>query len=733
LFGNLFTNGQFRSPPRRQLFSLSQKFSRSPLTNSVNHEKSPLQRTFERNFLGDVISCINQQQRQKLSPSEMKKASPKEKNEPKVLFTLHHPQNDGKEGQISGCEEEDSAEVRIEFSKDEGGGNGKCAAHDLSKTNSKMNAQPGAATKPEIKPGASYLSECSAAEGEKQLSPMSSAKLKTIFHPPKWKQPRSIFSVSPLPAERAQGATQQREPLWAHSCNSNKLLEKAGVDECLKKPLSVKSEGTDKLKEVNCAHLDCNSDGKCETSVDCAEKISYSSSNNGSTKSDSNPLDNICSDSLDDIPRQSKSRLRRKKGKKSAKSSDKELNACSHKASDATDIVANASKTEVYCKLCGITLSKPQCFYSLGSLCTDGEFCETDSDDINRHPVGDIDDVPPVIEIQSHHDTGYTSSDDFENESNLSKELRRAWSNNRQESGSYDGDYETDNCEETTFSPEKMSDDMALKPLVSVGEPIAIKDYALWEWKSDTPTSRAMKKGYGFISSRTGCQHLRQIRGDNYCAIRAVLFQALAGRLPIMNLFASEKITKLEKIPSLHASLDQWSFANRLPVPQTEVITTLEKFLAFFSEQIRKICDIPSQPERIESTLSLLNNETDEFKILEATKLLMYDAAVHLYKRLSRGEDVPVFAMLLFARDSCDSPPGLLTNHLNKTGDTGGLEQVEMCLLGYTLGVVIQVIRPSQVDEEDFIAYYPPLDDVPKYTPTVTLVAEDDRHYNIVM
>ena len=56
-----------------------------------------------------------------------------------------------------------------------------------------------------------------------------------------------------------------------------------------------------------------------------------------------------------------------------------------------------------------------------------------------------------------------------------------------------------------------------------------------------------------------------------------------------------------------------------------------------------------------------------------------------------------------------------------------------MCLLGYTLGVVIQVIRPSQVDKEDFIAYYPSLDDAAKYTPLVTLVAEDDRHYNIVM
>ena len=55
----------------------------------------------------------------------------------------------------------------------------------------------------------------------------------------------------------------------------------------------------------------------------------------------------------------------------------------------------------------------------------------------------------------------------------------------------------------------------------------------------------------------------------------------------------------------------------------------------------------------------------------------MYDAAVQLNKRLSRGEDVPVFSMLLFARDSCESPRDLLFNHLNKTGDTGGLEQVK--------------------------------------------------------
>ena len=200
------------------------------------------------------------------------------------------------------------------------------------------------------------------------------------------------------------------------------------------------------------------------------------------------------SDSLDNILGESASRSRRRKDRRSSGSSVKESNACSHRPSvGINDVVANASKTEVFCAQCGITLSKPQCFYSLGSLCTDGEVCETDSDDINRHPVGDIDDDPPMVDVQSHHDTGYTSSDDFDNDSTFSKELDPAWSHDKRETDSYDGDYESDN-EETGLKPDSMSDDKALKPLASVGEPIAIKDYALREWKSDTATSRAMKK-----------------------------------------------------------------------------------------------------------------------------------------------------------------------------------------------------------------------------------------------
>ena len=57
--------------------------------------------------------------------------------------------------------------------------------------------------------------------------------------------------------------------------------------------------------------------------------------------------------------------------------------------------------------------------------------------------------------------------------------------------------------------------------------------------------------------------------------------------------------------------------------------------------------------------------------------------------------------------------------------------QVEMFLLGYTLGVRISVVRPSHFSKEDYITHFPSegADGYPK----VYLVAEDDRHYNALV
>ncbi|KAH3846657.1 hypothetical protein DPMN_088959 [Dreissena polymorpha] len=52
-----------------------------------------------------------------------------------------------------------------------------------------------------------------------------------------------------------------------------------------------------------------------------------------------------------------------------------------------------------------------------------------------------------------------------------------------------------------------------------------------------------------------------------------------------------------------------------------------------------------------------------------------------------------------------------------------------MCLLGYSLGVRIRVLRLIYFNKVDFEAFYPPEDK--DDLPVVTLISEDDRHYNI--
>ncbi len=70
-----------------------------------------------------------------------------------------------------------------------------------------------------------------------------------------------------------------------------------------------------------------------------------------------------------------------------------------------------------------------------------------------------------------------------------------------------------------------------------------------------------------------------------------------------------------------------------------------------------------------------------DFAIMEAMKLLMLEQAVSLYRRMQRGEDVPVWVFILFARDTSPDPQTLVRNHFNNVGDTGGLEQVRDTLI----------------------------------------------------
>ena len=57
--------------------------------------------------------------------------------------------------------------------------------------------------------------------------------------------------------------------------------------------------------------------------------------------------------------------------------------------------------------------------------------------------------------------------------------------------------------------------------------------------------------------------------------------------------------------------------------------------------------------------------------------------------------------------------------------------QVEMFLLSHTLGVNIKVVRPNAFGTEDFVCNFSRDDGTE--CPSIALVAEDDRHYNVLL
>ena len=76
--------------------------------------------------------------------------------------------------------------------------------------------------------------------------------------------------------------------------------------------------------------------------------------------------------------------------------------------------------------------------------------------------------------------------------------------------------------------------------------------------------------------------------------------------------------------------------------------------------------------------LSRLNNDPHlDMIICEAMKLHMMVVAMDLYIDNISGANIPLFAMIMYARHTSQTPEELMTNHLNPVGDTAGLEQVE--------------------------------------------------------
>ncbi|XP_023182419.1 ubiquitin thioesterase otulin [Xiphophorus maculatus] len=283
-----------------------------------------------------------------------------------------------------------------------------------------------------------------------------------------------------------------------------------------------------------------------------------------------------------------------------------------------------------------------------------------------------------------------------------------------------------------SHKPRQTSDSESLKvqDSCSLSPAVDILSYSEREWKGNTAKSALIRKGYKEMSAKFS--HLRRVRGDNYCALRATLFQVLSQSVQVPQWLQDDTVLMLPKqLKAQEGLISQWRFPGQ-HAPGDGAGDPTER-LKGYMELLRKTwqaaAERPGSAERQQLCERLFQGEEEELGMLEALKLLMLGRAAELHGHMQAGQDVPLFCWLLFARDSSDCPRSFLSNHLRHVGLSAGLEQVEMFLLGYALQHTIQVYRLYKANTEEFVTFYP--DDHLDDWPSVCLVTEDDRHYNV--
>uniref|UniRef100_A0A8C6UUY9 OTU deubiquitinase with linear linkage specificity a n=1 Tax=Neogobius melanostomus TaxID=47308 RepID=A0A8C6UUY9_9GOBI len=283
----------------------------------------------------------------------------------------------------------------------------------------------------------------------------------------------------------------------------------------------------------------------------------------------------------------------------------------------------------------------------------------------------------------------------------------------------------------TTAGTSSLSEtSLRLEDRCSLAPAVDILSYSEREWKGNTAKSALIRKGYKDMSLKFSS--VRRVRGDNYCALRATLYQVLCHATQMPEWLHEESVTMLPKeLEAQEGLISQWIFPGECLRGDGTVDATqqLQGYMELLREKWQAAVSCASPAERQQLCEQWFQGGEQELGLMEALKLLMLARAVELHASIQKGDDPPLFCWLLFARDSSDCPRSFLNNHLSHVGLSAGLEQVEMFLLGHALQCTIQVYRLYKADTEEFVTFYP--DDHKDEWPCVCLVTEDDRHYNV--
>ncbi|NWU99459.1 F105A thioesterase, partial [Upupa epops] len=267
---------------------------------------------------------------------------------------------------------------------------------------------------------------------------------------------------------------------------------------------------------------------------------------------------------------------------------------------------------------------------------------------------------------------------------------------------------------------------------LSVLTEVDLLGYSTREWKGETNRAKHMREAYEELFRSCHVKYLRQVRKDNYCALRAVLFQVFSQGIPFPSWMKERDILKLpEKLLYSQGCnwIQQYSFGpERYAGPNA--FSKLRKCMEALKTTWAEINAAKNHEERGKMCNAIFSDESKEHNLYEAVKFIMLYEVVEAYEQIKNREDPPhnVFRFLL-ARDSSSDPLSFMMNHLNSIGDSLCLDQVELILLGYVLEVKIRVYRLHRFNTEEFQVNYPR--EYRREWNEISLLTEDDLYYHI--
>uniref|UniRef100_A0A8D0BX04 OTU deubiquitinase with linear linkage specificity like n=1 Tax=Salvator merianae TaxID=96440 RepID=A0A8D0BX04_SALMN len=264
----------------------------------------------------------------------------------------------------------------------------------------------------------------------------------------------------------------------------------------------------------------------------------------------------------------------------------------------------------------------------------------------------------------------------------------------------------------------------------SVSAEVDLLGYCAKKWKGDTEQAKQMRKAYEELFWKHHMKYLRQVKGDNYCVLRAILFQIFSQGIPLPSWTKTTDVLKLpEKLLYSQGCnwIEQYSFGSER-YTGGNTLGKLRKCLETLKNQWMEFSSIKDQYERENRCSTVFIDETLEHKLYEAIKFIMLYQVIEAYEHMNK-ECLPQFFNLFFMRDSSLDPLSYMMNHLNSIGDRRSLDEMEMFLLGYSLEVKITVYNLSKFNSKTFQGRY--TEEPQRDCHEVSLLTEDDRHYHI--